>query len=233
MRAPFANIWFAFFVSIPMISGAPPATCTAVDFSQHGPYHPIVDLPSNYHVHDFTRDKDPIPEGSWSVGRYDEVRPTMYDTDMFKDASKQVDGFSGVRDVHVGLDIGGPVHTPVLAWKSGVVLHSGYNPSAGDYGNVIVTQHEVGGVPIYSLYGHLDSETLALSPVGRSFEAGAKLGGLGDRLENGGWPPHLHFQLSVVRPDTHDLPGVVSRADRAKALENYPDPRLVVGPLYQ
>jgi hypothetical protein len=45
--------------------------------------------------------------------RFDEVRPTLYDTEMFQDSAKEVDGFAGVRDVHVGLDIGGPVGTPV------------------------------------------------------------------------------------------------------------------------
>ena len=69
---------------------------------------------------------------------------------MFKDQSHTVDGFTGVRDVHVGLDIGGPPGTPVKAWAGGKVLHSGYNPDAGDYGNVIVTEHSLGGVAVYA-----------------------------------------------------------------------------------
>ena len=190
-------------------------------------------LPTDYHVHDFSAGNDPIPEGSWSVGKYDEIRPAIYDAEMFEDTTKSVDGFSGVRDVHVGLDVGGPVGTPVLAWSPGTVIHSGYNPSEGDYGHVVVTEHDVGGKKVYSLYGHLDRATLDLSPVGRAFQAGAALGAIGGREENGNWPPHLHFQLSMARPETHDLPGVVSRADRAAALELYPDPRLVTGPLYK
>ena len=209
-----------------------PRSCSTVRFADHGPYHAIVDLPPVYHVHDFTKSKDPQPDGTWSVGKFNEVRPTMYDTAMFDDADKAVDGFSGVRDVHVGLDIGGPVGTPVRAWLGGRVIHSGYNPEAGDYGNVIVTEHRVGDAAVYSLYGHLTTDTLATSPVGRTFEKGAVLGGIGGRHENGGWPPHVHFQLSLKRPHTHDLPGVVSRADREQALETYPDPRLVVGMLY-
>ena len=61
---------------------------------------------------------------------------------------------------------------------------------------------------------------------------GSILGWLGDRTENGGWNPHVHFQLSLVEPITHDLPGVVSAVDRDWARKNYPDPRLVLGPLY-
>ena len=50
--------------------------------------------------------------------------------------------------------------------------------------------------------------------------------------ENGGWDPHLHFQLSLIEPETHDMPGVVAPEDRDQALRDYPDPRLVLGPLY-
>lgn len=211
----------------------PAATCASVNFGAHGPYHPVVALPAHYHLHDFSSSDDPLPDGSWSVGKYDEARPTLYATEMFQDEAKAADGFAGVRDVHVGLDIGGPAHTPVHAWRAGFVLYSGYNPAAGDYGWCLVTEHDVGGVPIFSLYGHLDAAAAAQSPAGRRFEAGAVLGGLGERHENGGWPPHLHFQLALQRPATHDLPGVVSRHDRAAALAQYPDPRLVLGPLYE
>jgi peptidoglycan LD-endopeptidase LytH len=125
------------------------------------------------------------------------------------------------------------VGTPVVAWKDGTVLHSGYNAADGDYGNVIITEHVFDhGVSIYSLYGHLDANTLEISPVGRQFKAGEKLGGFGARHENGGWSSHVHFQLAIHRPETHDMPGVVARADRETALISYPDPRLIVGPLF-
>lgn len=43
----------------------------------------------------------------------------------------------------------------------------------------------------------------------------------------------VHFQLSLVEPETHDMPGVVSTAQHAAALRDYPDPRLMLGPLYE
>ena len=60
----------------------------------------------------------------------------------------------------------------------------------------------------------------------------AKMLTLGNFEENGGWEPHLHFQLSLVEPETHDMPGVVAPEDREHALTIYPDPRNVLGPLY-
>ena len=59
------------------------------------------------------------------------------------------------------------------------------------------------------------------------------IGQIGDCAENGGWTgSHVHFQLSMDEPATHDMPGTVSRADRGKALLVYPDPRYVLGELY-
>ena len=51
--------------------------------------------------------------------------------------------------------------------------------------------------------------------------------------ENGGWPPHVHFQLALSEPTTHDMPGVVATSQHAAALDEYPDPRMVLGPLYE
>ena len=42
----------------------------------------------------------------------------------------------------------------------------------------------------------------------------------------------LHFQLSLIEPTTHDLPGAVSAADRQWARRAFPDPQQVLGTLY-
>jgi hypothetical protein len=43
---------------------------------------------------------------------------------------------------------------------------------------------------------------------------------------------HLHFQLAVHPPKTHDMPGVVTLKGRDEALLEYLDPRYVLGNLY-
>ena len=68
--------------------------------------------------------------------------------------------------------------------------------------------------------------------VGKTIEAGEIVGWIGAEDENGGWPPHVHFQLSVKRPITHDMPGVVSEKERDQALLDYPHPFHVTGRLY-
>ena len=140
------------------------AACAATDF------HALVKLPAAKYVHvmDFSRGIEAaVAEGKrgvpcflrrlarrpansrcarWYVGRYDEVRRNMYTTEMFENATKAIDGYAGIRDVHIGLDIGGPAGTPVYAPAEGVIQSFGYNPEAGDYGHVIVTEHVIGGV---------------------------------------------------------------------------------------
>jgi len=78
----------------------------------------------------------------------------------------------------------------------------------------------------------LSSSSLAGKKIGQKLSAGEVLGWFGEYSENGGWKPHLHFQLSLVEPTTHDLPGVVSPDEREQGLADFPDPRLVLGELY-
>ena len=71
----------------------------------HGDYHPIVNLPEEYEVRDFTTGEYAPSEFEFDIGRYDELRPGMYSTDLFSDG----------RFLHIGIDIGGPVGTPCMA----------------------------------------------------------------------------------------------------------------------
>ena len=89
---------------------------------------------------------------------------------------------------------------------------------------------------IYSprrLFGHLDAASVAFKRVGQVVERGERIGAFGASHENGGWAPHVHFQVSLIPPATHDMPGVVSAAQRDRARMEYPDPRLVAGMLYE
>ena len=184
--------------------------------------HRIVVMPQSPVVLDLSVPLAAIPDPGtpWTLGRYGEHRG-IYTQALF----------DGSRTVHMGLDLGGPVGTPVHAPLAGTVLHAGYNPADGDYGYVVVTQHRWEGEPIWILLGHLSKATLAQSPVGKSFSPGTILGWFGSIDENGGWPPHVHIQLSRQRPDTHDMPGAVSPSDFDQAQQIWPDPS-ILGRLY-
>ena len=182
----------------------------------------VVILPEEYTVLDLSKGQWVPPETIFSIGKYDELRPGMYNTEIFH----------GERFLHVGIDIGAPIGTPCMAFSDGEVSHFGYNPEPGDYGNVLIIKHKLDGVSLWALYGHLSSESIENKILGQKVVAGEVVAWFGDESENGGWEPHLHFQLSLIEPETHDMPGVVAPEDREQALKDYPDPRLVLGPLY-
>ena len=188
-------------------------------------FGPVIRLPERYEVYDFTAGYDPdrYRSSPYGIGRYNEKRPTMYAGEQYEEPK---------RDIHIGLDIAAPVGTAVYAFYEGRIAFQGNNDKAYDYGPTIITEHTWLGQTVYALHGHLSRETLSLHRIGDTFDRGDIIGRLGTKAENGGWNPHLHFQLSLVQPTTYDLPGVVSAADREWALKNYPDPRLVLGPLY-
>lgn len=219
-------------------SPAPPAKATPVAEAKGSPrFHPVVVLPKDpaaIEIADFTRGYDPDRKRpDFTVGRYDEKRPGMYTTDLFAgDAGAAVAPAPPRRDVHMGIDLGAPAGTPVFAYDDGEIFLFGDNAAAGDYGPTLVTKHVLEGKPLYVLLGHLARRSLEGKHVGHVFAKGTVLGWIGEKHENGGWNPHVHVQLSWLAPKVPDMPGVVTEADRAKARETYPDPRLVLGPLY-
>ena len=176
----------------------------------------------------------------YCVGRYDENRVNLYASDMFDQTDHQIDGYTGQRTVHIGIDLDGPLSTKVYSFCQGIVHSAGYNADLGDYGHVIVVEHHLGAPflngterKIWALYGHLDDKSIRGMQPGKRVKRGQLLGRMGDIQDNGGWRiSHVHFQLSLYPPETHDMPGVVSVEDRPRALVHYPDPRLVLGQLY-
>lgn len=182
------------------------------------PFHPVVHLPEEAVVLDLGGRRAPEPATPWRIGRYGEERRFLYG-----------EGFEG-RTLHLGLDLGGPVGTPVHAFAPGRVLHRGHNHGPGDYGPTLVTEHRYQGRPLFVLLGHLSPASVERWRAGDRFGAGVVLGWMGAAADNGGWPPHVHVQLSWERPATHDLPGVVA-PDDDEARRRHPDPALVLGDL--
>ena len=67
------------------------------------------------------------------------------------------------------------------------------------------------------LYGHLSTDSLDGLEPGMPVSKGQVFARMGEKSENGGWEPHVHFQISLIEPTKPDLPGVVRRSDREQA----------------
>ncbi len=188
-------------------------------------YHPVISLPEDYEVYDFSEGYDPNRElkSNFGIGKYNEHRPTMYKETQFTET---------LRTVHIGIDIAAPIDTPVHAFDDGIIFIQGYNSLPQDYGGTIITKHRFEDKDLFVLHGHLSFRSLELHKEGERFQKGDVIGYVGNKDENGGWNPHLHIQLSWKKPETFDMPGVVSLIDRKKALLTYPDPQLILGQLY-
>lgn len=134
-------------------------------------------------------------------------------------------GKSEKREYHLGLDIWGPAGTSVHAPWSGR-LHSWANRTTpGDYGPVLILEHQISGDVIYSLFGHLSNESLTGMSQGREFRSGERLGSLGAPNVNGGYAPHLHFQLiRDLGGALGDYPGVCTKENLEYYRNNCPNP---------
>ena len=99
-----------------------------------------------------------------------------------------------------------------------------------DYGTMVVLRHETNeGLEFFTLFGHLARKTLDHLEIGQRVEKGELIAWLGNPKENGGWKPHLHFQIIL---DTLGLasgfPGV-GQASRLHVWSAFsPDPNLIL-----
>jgi 4-aminobutyrate aminotransferase-like enzyme/Ser/Thr protein kinase RdoA (MazF antagonist) len=162
------------------------------------------------------------------IGRYNEPR-LIYTSDLFK-----TEGNDGPewRTVHIGLDIFMQPGSPVLAPLDGIVHGFANNDAHLDYGPTIILQHtiEEEHLTFFTLYGHLTLDSLDGLYTGKRIEQGTAFAKIGDDTVNGGWPPHLHFQLIADMLDKEgEFPGVALPSQRDVYLSICPDPNLIVG----
>jgi 4-aminobutyrate aminotransferase-like enzyme/Ser/Thr protein kinase RdoA (MazF antagonist) len=161
------------------------------------------------------------------IGRYDEAR-MLYTSPLFVTGDGLTDEH---RAVHIGMDLfaeaGSAVHAPI----AGKVFALSNNQAPQDYGPVVILEHATdGGEPFYTLYGHLSTDTLKGLYAGKPIARGEQFGRIGAPDVNGGWTPHLHFQLITDLLDLGcDFPGVVRSGQRRLWALFSPDPNLVIG----
>lgn len=88
--------------------------------------------------------------------------------------------------MHEGIDMAGPVGTPIHATGDGVVTYAG---RLGAYGNLIKIEHELG---TETRYAHLNRIGVR---VGQRVSQGERIGDMGNTGRSTG--PHLHYEVRM------------------------------------
>lgn len=159
----------------------------------------------------------------YGIGGYFEHRTLYARSSLFNTTDTEP------RRLHLGMDIWGPAGTPVYAPLAGKVHSFQDNNNFGDYGPTIILQHDLDGLVLYSLYGHLNRAALQGLNVGQPIALNQQIARLGTEDENGQWPPHLHFQLMFdMQGMAGDYPGVCRYSEKDSYQQNIPDPDLIL-----
>ncbi|MGR3292362.1 MAG: aminotransferase class III-fold pyridoxal phosphate-dependent enzyme, partial [Paracoccaceae bacterium] len=149
-----------------------------------------------------------VPDDSAWLGYYGEPR-LIYTDKAFRNGDWKA---SDRRTVHLGIDGFAPAGTTVLTPLDATVLHIDIRKGHLDYGGVVVLRHETPDrLTFFTMYGHLDPGSISGLEVGQNLPKGYAFARLGDPTVNGGWNPHIHFQLALSTLGMgHDWPGVAN-----------------------
>jgi murein DD-endopeptidase MepM/ murein hydrolase activator NlpD len=98
----------------------------------------------------------------------------------------RINPFTGLTQMHEGLDISNRVGTPVMATADGIVSDTGKDSS---HGNIVVISH---GFGMNSRYFHLNKVFVR---AGQKVKRGDKIAEVGMTGKSTG--PHLHYEVRV------------------------------------
>ena len=189
-------------------------------------------LRSSLSVADSTVPKDPFnitaeeaatlgaESGEFHLGYYAEPRLIYTDNEFYKGPYKA----SSRRTVHMGVDIFAPAGTGIHAPLSATVTAVDNRQGNLDYGGLVILCHEIeNGATFFTLYGHLNPESIRSLAPGQRVDKGERFAAIGEQHHNGGWAPHLHFQAGLTSTDPN-WPGAVDPDELAFWSNLYPNP---------
>ena len=132
------------------------------------------------------------------VGRYDEAR-AIYTTGAFAaggNATVERNPLAAGRTVHLGIDLSVPPGSAVRAPLDGTVHTVAENAAPKDYGPLVILRHEIpSGEEFFTLYGHLDPDSVAGLEARKGAQGGRAVRGRGRPA------PERRLVASRPRPD--------------------------------
>jgi murein DD-endopeptidase MepM/ murein hydrolase activator NlpD len=125
---------------------------------------------------------DGIPQGTIAIPSVHPVAKLAFTSNF----GIRSDPFRGTAAMHAGVDIPGPVGTPIYATADGIVDHA---DRLGGYGNMVEIDH---GKGIATRYGHLSRILVA---NGTRVQRGQLIALMGSTGRSTG--PHLHYEVRI------------------------------------
>jgi murein DD-endopeptidase MepM/ murein hydrolase activator NlpD len=127
------------------------------------------------------------------IGPWGEKR-TVYTDTAFE--SRFIEGQRRIH--HLGVDLFMPAGTPLYTPLAATVVSVEIEREPLGYGGLVKLEHRPEGCPPFvTLWGHMAHEALGRLKPGQKLKAGDLVGHMGDIHENGGWTPHLHFEMTT------------------------------------
>lgn len=190
-----------------------------MDFSIDNPEMKKLDFSNVENLNTFVFGKIHQANKIYGYGGYLEDREIYRRSTLFNVSGDEV------RSIHLGIDVWTQAGQKIYCPLDGQVHSFANNDNYGDYGPTIILQHQLEDKMFYTLFGHLDSESLSNLFEGKKVKKGEKLCSVGTFPENGDWPPHLHFQIIADMVEMKgDYPGVCSLREKEKYIKICPDP---------
>ena len=186
---------------------------------QGGPLEPVADAgddadPRFRALFMTWRALDQLETGAASIPS---ARPIVTSVNFTSGYGVRSDPFRGSAAMHPGIDLAGPMGTPVYATADGVVDRSEWNN--GGYGNLIEITHAQG---IQTRFGHLSQR---LVQIGQRIHRGQLIGLMGSTGRSTG--SHLHYEVRIDGRPVNPIPFMQQPAATMAALQR---PAAIGGP---
>ena len=149
------------------------------------------------------------------------ARPIRTNVNFTSGFGLRSDPFRGRAAMHGGIDLAGPVGTPIYATADGLVAKAEWNN--GGYGNLVEINH---GQGILTRYGHMSR---IAATAGQRVRRGDLIGYMGSTGRSTG--SHLHYEVRIDGRAVNPIPFMQSN-DALAALQREADavtPRVAIG----
>jgi murein DD-endopeptidase MepM/ murein hydrolase activator NlpD len=135
---------------------------------------------------------DQLEQGTVAIPSTEPVRGTNFTSGY----GVRSDPFRGRAAMHAGIDLAGPIGTPIYATADGIVQRSEYNN--GGYGNLVELDH---GHGIQTRYGHLSKSMVV---AGQKVKRGDMIALMGSTGRSTG--SHLHYEVRIDGKAVNPVP---------------------------